>query len=127
MVLAVEADDHGSKLIVSEDKVALTVMAINEHTHRLERNVEGHRLRLPDQGEGLLANGQTPRDKNSIYTLLEPRADQIGWAWPFHNWSIGHSGLQFRPDELPSGADARVSSSRVTRAIFAPMPGRRSS
>jgi hypothetical protein len=41
MVLAVEADDHGGKLAIREDKVALTVMAINELAHRLERDVEG--------------------------------------------------------------------------------------
>src|ERR687897_527682 len=52
MALAIEADDHGGELIIDEDKVALAVMTINEHAHRLERDVEGHSLRLPVGAKG---------------------------------------------------------------------------
>jgi hypothetical protein len=34
MVRPVKADEHGGKLVICENKVALTVMAINEYTHR---------------------------------------------------------------------------------------------
>lgn len=36
VVLTIEADDHGSKLVVSENKVALAVVAIDEHAQGLE-------------------------------------------------------------------------------------------
>jgi len=36
MGLAAEANDHGGKLVVCEDKAALAVMAIDEHAHGLE-------------------------------------------------------------------------------------------
>jgi hypothetical protein len=41
---AVEADEYGGELIVDKDKAALAVMAVNEHAHGLERDVEGHGL-----------------------------------------------------------------------------------
>jgi hypothetical protein len=33
MGLTVEADDHGRELVIGEDKVALAVMAVDEHAH----------------------------------------------------------------------------------------------
>ena len=36
VVLAIKADDHGRELAVCEDQVALAVMAVDEHAHRLE-------------------------------------------------------------------------------------------
>jgi hypothetical protein len=33
MVRPVETDEHGGKLVVSEDKVAIRVMAVDEHAH----------------------------------------------------------------------------------------------
>jgi hypothetical protein len=51
-VLAVEADDHGGKIAVREDEVALAVMAVDEHAYGLERDVEGHRLRLQIGAKG---------------------------------------------------------------------------
>jgi hypothetical protein len=60
MRLAIEADDHGGELIIGQDKVALAVMAVDEHAHGLERDVEGHALRLPRWGERSVPNGRTP-------------------------------------------------------------------
>src|SRR5215218_2816425 len=60
MVLAVEADDHGGQLVIGEDKVALAVMAVDEHAQGLERDVEGHGLRLVG-AKGQMPSGQTPR------------------------------------------------------------------
>ena len=39
MVLALEADDHGGELVIGEDKVALAVMAVDEHAQGLEGTV----------------------------------------------------------------------------------------
>jgi hypothetical protein len=39
MVRPVKADEHGGKLIICEDKVAVSVMAIDEHAHRKKRDV----------------------------------------------------------------------------------------
>jgi hypothetical protein len=36
MVRPVEADEHSGKLVICEDKLALTVMAVDEHAHRHE-------------------------------------------------------------------------------------------
>ena len=36
----------------AKDKIALAVVAVDEHAHGLERDVEGHDLRLPVGAKG---------------------------------------------------------------------------
>jgi hypothetical protein len=60
MVLAIEAGDHGGKLAIREDKVALTVMTVDDQAHGLERDVEGHSLHFRGWGERSVPNGRTP-------------------------------------------------------------------
>jgi hypothetical protein len=57
MAVTIDTDDHGDELVVHENKTALTVMAIAEHAHGLERNVDGHRLRLSVGATGVQNEG----------------------------------------------------------------------
>src|SRR4051812_28656558 len=34
MVCRIEADDHAGKLVICEDKVAVSIVAVDEHAHR---------------------------------------------------------------------------------------------
>jgi hypothetical protein len=72
MVLAVEADDHGGELAIRENEVALAVMAVDEHAEGLERDVEGHGLRLQVGAEDQLRNGRTPRRNGEPMLALQP-------------------------------------------------------
>ena len=64
---AVQVDHHGGRLVVREDQFTLADTAIDEHAQGLERDREGHSLRLPCWGEGSVAKWPDTQNCTLLY------------------------------------------------------------
>jgi hypothetical protein len=80
MVRPVEADEHGGKLVVSEDKVAVSVMAVDEHTHGLERDVEGHTFAFRSGWKVSAKWPDTQEEQESFYRTHGSNGRSTGWG-----------------------------------------------
>jgi len=123
MALTIEADEHGGKLVVCEDELAVGVMAVDEHAHGLERDVEGHSLRFPIGAEGQLRNGRTPMGSRALsyppangHSTMCGLVLNIGGVEPRHD-SRPRMGLMVLDEESDRGLCWFNSRTRTRKAM----------